>query len=284
MPFSKTVESRDEAYWTQHYDNFLKPLIQEGQKLQARRSEPIRQDLLRQIIADLVTAPIVVADLTDRNANVYWELGVRQGFKHGTITIIDHRSDMSFDLSTKGTLKYYPDNHLKNEGFRKSFKEALADCLDNPSKTDSIVLESVSGRGSLFEFFNRDEALRRIHALTDEIEHDRSVLRSILTQAESNQKKPQTRSFTTELMRTSAIDLLNTHRYLDEPDSFYRTLSDYLDDMIVLNEQLNLWETSPDLTEKWIIETYKSVKRFDQLEKAVTEKISATREKILKSL
>lgn len=89
MPFSKTTDKHTEDYWTEHFERFLKPLIEENPGLEARRSEPLRGDILRQIITDLVVSRVVVADLTDHNPNVYWELGVRQSFQHGTVTIAE---------------------------------------------------------------------------------------------------------------------------------------------------------------------------------------------------
>ncbi|MFH1483175.1 MAG: hypothetical protein ABIG98_02830 [Chloroflexota bacterium] len=99
MPFSKTTDKHTEEYWNEHFQEFIKPLIQEH-PLQPHRSDPLRGDILRQIVTDLVTAPVVVADLTDLNANVLWELGVRQSFKHGTITIAeDEGVRLPFDLA-----------------------------------------------------------------------------------------------------------------------------------------------------------------------------------------
>jgi len=82
-PFSKTTDEHTKRYWTEHFKSFLKPLIDENPDLEARRSKPLRGDILREIITDLVVSRVVVADLTDHNPNVYWELGVRQSFKHG---------------------------------------------------------------------------------------------------------------------------------------------------------------------------------------------------------
>jgi len=168
MPFSKTTEEHTENYWTEHFENFLKPLVEVNPDFEARRLEAIRGDILRQIITDLVVSPVVVADITDNNTNVYWELGVRQSFKHGTITIAEAGTKLPFDISGKGTLFYYPKNHLKMEEFRRRFKEAIQDCCSHPDRPDSQVLEIISGRGTLFEIFRRDEAIRRLEAVLTE--------------------------------------------------------------------------------------------------------------------
>ena len=89
MPFSKTKEHHTEEYWKRQFNSYLKPLIQRNPQLEAIRSEPLRGDIASQIITDLANDEIVVADLTDHNPNVFWELGVRQSFKHRTVTIAD---------------------------------------------------------------------------------------------------------------------------------------------------------------------------------------------------
>lgn len=73
MPFSQTT-NHSEEYWNEHFLLRLKPLIESCTNLKVIRSEPLRQDILRQIINDLVFSSIVIADLTDNNSNVYWEL------------------------------------------------------------------------------------------------------------------------------------------------------------------------------------------------------------------
>jgi len=146
MPFSETSEEHTKEWWTQHFKDFLKPLIEESGEIKAFRSQPLRGDLLKEIVESLYNSDIVVADLTDRNANVFWELGVRQSYKHGTITIAEEGTRIPFDISTKGTLFYNPKNHIKLEEFRRQFKMAIVDCLDNPDSPDSQVLEILSSR------------------------------------------------------------------------------------------------------------------------------------------
>lgn len=71
MPFSSTSKIHTKEYWDSHFEHFMKPLIESCDNLKAFRSQPLRQDILRQVINDLVFSPIVVADLTDNNPNVY---------------------------------------------------------------------------------------------------------------------------------------------------------------------------------------------------------------------
>lgn len=253
MPFSKTRKDHTKSYWTEHFKSFLKPLIEEYPGLEAHRSKALRGDILRQIITDLVVCHVVVADLTDHNPNVYWELGVRQSFKHGTVTIAEAGTELPFDIGAKGTLFYYPKDHLKMPDFHSDFKEAIQDCLINPDRPDSHVLETLSGRGTLFEIFRRDEAIRRLDAVLSECNVNLGVLDLVIKEARNNQKNPDKRVFVTQRFRMSAAELLITTRYVDQDQSFFELAELCLGKIGVWNDQLNMWEYSPSMTEKWLL-------------------------------
>ena len=253
MPFSKTTPEHTEEYWAKHFEQFLKPLIEELPNLEARRSTALRGDILREIITALVTSRVVVAELTDFNSNVYWELGVRQSFKHGTVTIAEIGTKLPFDIGAKGTLFYDPKDYIRNAVFRRGFKDAIKDCLEHPDRTDSHVLETISGRGSLYEAFRRDEVLRRLDALIAELEYDTESLAYLISAAERNQKDASNRKIPTRRCRLPATELLIINRYLDEPKEFFAIAEAFWSRFLTLNEQLNLWRESPNPMEKWIL-------------------------------
>lgn len=271
MPFSKTTDIHTEEYWTDHFSLFLKPLIEENPRLEARRSQALRGDILKQIITDLVISLVVVVDLTDSNPNVYWELGVRQSFKHCTVTIAEAGTKLPSDIGGKGTLFYYPDNYLKLEEFRRQFKLAINDCLANPNRPDSYVLETISGRGTLFEIFRQEEARRRLDALLSECEKNLSVLQNVKKRCEENQKDSSKRSYTTSRLKTPALELLVTNRYIEETPTFFALADSLLSDIIMINDQLSLWEYNPDGTEKWFLKYIgSSVKKLEKFKSSVT--------------
>jgi hypothetical protein len=240
MPFSQTTAEHTKDYWTKHYKHFLKPLIEECSTLEARCSTALRGDITRQIILDLVESPVVVADLTDANPNVYWELGVRQSFMHGTITIAQEGTKLPFDISSKGTL-FYDSTHLDEDKFREGFKAAINDCLEHPDRPDSRVLEAISGRGSLYEIIHKKETLRRLDAVLSECNYNLHILKVIIEHVQSNQDDPENRTIVTDRFRSYATELLATNRYVDEDSSFYESAEIYLGALSILNSQLELW-------------------------------------------
>ena len=165
--------------------------------------------------------------------------------------------------------------------FRARVQEAIRDCLVHPDRPDSHVLEAISGRGTLFEVFIRDEAIRRLDALLSEISHAQRLLTIVVAQVTKNQEKAvQTpRQYETGRFRLSALQLLITNRYVEESQSFFRLAERCLDGLNGLNDQLNAWEHSPDNTEKWIL------KRKETMEKALNlfkDHVTSTYQKLTK--
>ncbi len=257
MPFSKSSEIHTDEYWDDHYEDFLKPLIESSSVFKAVRAEALRGDILRQIITDLVTAPLVIANLTDANPNVYWELGVRQSFKHSTITIAEHDTKLPFDLTTKGTLFYDTSDYIKMEGFKKQFVKAMADCHENPEFPDSYVLETIGGRGTLYQILMRDESLRRLDALIAETQYNRDLWKKIIRNCDKNIKIREgsvhgNMEYRTEILRHCCVDLLISHRYLNTTPDFYDKAESYLDKVIATNERLPQWPARGAEVDKWL--------------------------------
>lgn len=257
MPFSKTRGKHTEEYWTKWWQ-FLKRKIGEVPNCIARRSIALRGDIVREIIRDLYQANVVIADLTDGNSNVYWELGVRQSFKHGTITIAETRKHVASDMGMKGVLRYYPKNTLKNEEFVQTLKEAILDCIENPDSPDSQVLETISGRGSLYKIIKRDEFLRRTEALISELIFNNNkilnIYKSINRNKEERKKEKDEEkniSFPADLLICYAFSTLLSERYLEEDADFYINMLKYIALIHSINTRNEAWPGSPLNNEKW---------------------------------
>jgi hypothetical protein len=145
MPFSKSSKRHSQKYWTNHFQNFLKPEIEKLGNIEVSRSDELRGDIVKDIIISLYESDIVIADITDNNPNVFWELGVRLSLQYKTITIAEDGTQIPFDVSTKKVLFYLPNKKPNiNEQFFTDLKNAIHDCIDNPDKSDSIVIDVLS--------------------------------------------------------------------------------------------------------------------------------------------
>jgi len=217
MPFSTTIGEHTQAYWDNHYEEFLKPIIEQTGQYKVHRSKPLAGDILKQIINDLIVSPLVVADVTDSNANVYWELGVRQSFSNGTITIAEHGTKLPFDLIRKGTHFYYPKDGTRNNKFIEDFQEAINKISANQCGPDSEILEAISGRGTLFEIVHRDETIRRVNGLIEETMENKNFLNTMNEALNKQVKVPLGYSS----FQYSSLELLITQRYLEQDPELY---------------------------------------------------------------
>jgi len=286
MPFSKTTDDHTKEYWDRHFKEYLKPLIEENTIVEARRSQPLRGDIVREIIKYLYVSPIVLADLTDSNANVYWELGVRQSFKPGTITIADdgYRQKIPFNIGAEAIHFYFPNNAHQDALFRIDLKGAIQDCLVNPHRTDSAVLETVTGRGTLYEIVHREESARRLTSLLWELDRNEITYQDAIKTAKKNlplreQKKENETVIPTDRFFLMSTELLMTHRYVDEPEAIYESARSYYAHWLAMRDQMNVWETSQRSTESWFLddESQKSRQRvldkFRSYAKAARERL-----------
>lgn len=260
MPFSKTKEHHSEEYWKRHFMSYLKPLIEKNQQLEAFRSEPLRGDIAMQIITDLTNADIVVADLTDHNPNVLWELGVRQSYRHCTITIAETGTQIPFHFSHKGIL-FYNGEHLDNQLFEEQLLDALRNCVEKPNEPDSPVLQALGGRGTLYSIIHADENKRKIAALKLEFSSDTKLLERVYALCDRNKalrnltKNAECR-MESQLLKYSAIENLSINRYLDLNPEFYAALFSYYGIVLTINEYLIDWQEDPEYNEKRML-TYK---------------------------
>lgn len=268
MPFSKT-EHHSEQYWSRHFTSYLKPLIEKFDKIEVFRSEPLRGDISSQIITDLVNSDIVVADLTDHNPNVFWELGVRQSYKHCTITIAEQGTQIPFHFSHKG-IHFYNGEHLDNEDFEKRFLACLKDCVENPNEPDSPVLEVMGGRGTLYGIIHKQENVRKVTALRVEVNsNERIIIRvyeDCLKNADlrANSKNDQCK-FPALSLTLSATEFLYVNRYLDLTQEFYDSVLGYYKTAEAVNHYLLEWTEEGGIgIEKWLLSHHKVItKRFD---------------------
>jgi hypothetical protein len=274
MPFSQT-KGHDADYWTRHFNYYLKPLIEKNKAFEACRSQPIRGDIASQIITELGNSDVVVADLTDYNPNVLWELGVRQSYKHGTITIAEKGTQIPFHFSHKGVF-YYNADHLGNQEFEKQFLGALQDCLEHLNEPDSPVLVALGGRGTFYSIIHEEENKRRLNALKMELETNKKEVEKILKGCSKNielrsKGKEKETSMISTLLKCSAVELLHTNRYLDLDEAFYSQLYEYSVGVIAVNTRLIEWVNAPEHWEKWLSGNIKKLIAFS---KKIEDKIN----------
>jgi hypothetical protein len=151
MPFSKTGDTHTDDYWNEHFADFIRARVIEVTKDDpvlavfdwnvARSSTARGGPLNYEIVWDLFQAHIVIADLTDLNPNVLYELGIRHALNAAvgtgrTIMIQDETAfKLPFDFANYAVIKYRKD---KIDTWKRDLADRLKGCVtayqyrDNP--------------------------------------------------------------------------------------------------------------------------------------------------------
>jgi hypothetical protein len=181
MPFSTTVGDRTEHYWTEHYEYFIKsqvdevtsknPILNQYDWLVNRSSVERGGPLNYEIIWDLLDAPIVIADITDLNSNVLYELGIRHALtastgKRRTIMIQDSSAfKLPFDFANYSVVKY---DKTRLDTWKKDLGKRLVECVNNYSYKDNPVSMTFAQHGfSIASENQQSESMKQLHVALD---------------------------------------------------------------------------------------------------------------------
>jgi len=134
MPFSPTASERN---WTEVFERVFQPSLEDC-GYSCKRAETSRGSLIASIVEGLVEADLVIADVTDRNANVFYELGVRHSLRRGTIIVSQGTDHVPSDLRGYWFLPYglRPAEVAK---FKADIKRIVAAFEEHPKRSDSPV-------------------------------------------------------------------------------------------------------------------------------------------------
>lgn len=122
MPIADT-EGYPIGHWRNVHDIICEASTTAGFKANLVSSDDDVAVIQKRIVQNIYDNPIVVCDISAKNANVMFELGMRLAFDKPTVIIKDERTPYSFDISSIEHLDYPSD--LRYQSIN-TFKERLA--------------------------------------------------------------------------------------------------------------------------------------------------------------
>jgi hypothetical protein len=134
MPIADT-EGYPIGHWRNVHDIICEASTVAGFNANLVSSDDDVAVIQKRIVQNIYDNPIVVCDISARNANVMFELGMRLAFDKPTVIIKDERTPYSFDISSIEHIDYPSD--LRYQSIN-TFKEKLA------GKIKETYLKSVS--------------------------------------------------------------------------------------------------------------------------------------------
>ncbi len=115
--------------------NIIEPVVKDKLKLDMILPHRISAsgDINNQIIEHLLSDDLVIANLSELNPNVMYELGIRHSAKKHTITLAEIETQLPFDVKTARTIFYSNEPHKFSET-KIQLEEAIIENMDLPEK------------------------------------------------------------------------------------------------------------------------------------------------------
>jgi hypothetical protein len=96
-----------EAGFAEIYSGFVKPTL-ESAGYEVLRADDLQDQhqILKDIVSGLAKSDLIVADLSDSNSNVYYELGIAHGLRRPVILLTQDIDELPFDLRPYRAIPY----------------------------------------------------------------------------------------------------------------------------------------------------------------------------------
>jgi hypothetical protein len=259
MPFSEHA-GISEPEWTKTYSSLFKPTIEDiGLSYVCERSTIRQGDYLKDIIYNLKNARVVLADITDHNPNVMWELGVRHALSKRTIVV--HRKHTGnrpiiSDMSNYGIIPYSVSDLEEIDAFKKKIKELLLDIERNPERSDNPVFDHIREEDLIISSAQRRIIKNKLVGLLSELSFNLNLAESMLRGEEMLDDKKQNtlnRFITTAMRDMLASNYASLHD-IKEQENFVIFLRVSIRNMEAINLSLDNVIFNPDLKKKTMVE------------------------------
>lgn len=144
MPISDQ-ESYDKGHFNRVYEHLVKPACIKAGFKPTRADEEVKTNyIVVDIIRKILDSEMVLCDLSAKNPNVLYELGLRQAFNKKVVLIKDKKTNRIFDIQGLRTLDY--DETLRIDEVNKS--------IDQIAKTISETHQSEGEVNSLIQLLS----------------------------------------------------------------------------------------------------------------------------------
>ena len=156
MPISDPKEY-ESGHFRRVYEDIFIPAIEAAGFIPKRADDDKSSSMIQiSIVKDIIESPMAICDLSTRNPNVLFELGIRQAFDLPVVLVQEMDTPRIFDISTINTIDY-----RKTLGYREviedrdKIKSAIIETKDNTKGVNSIIrllgIESAKTKANIDE-------------------------------------------------------------------------------------------------------------------------------------
>lgn len=137
-----TPEGYTENHFKQVYETIIAPaVVKAGYEPYRVDDDRICDSIIDKILRNLVECEMAVCDLSSRNPNVMYELGIRQAYGKKVVLIQDEKSQPIFDVSAINTV-FYNSRRIYEDVIAS--QNNISEAIISTAKEDSISLMSIA--------------------------------------------------------------------------------------------------------------------------------------------
>lgn len=139
MPISNQP-GYDPGHFSLVYEDIIKPAIELAGMKPIRADETVNTNLIQlDILRKVIESDIAICDMSAKNPNVFYELGVRQAFDKPTVLMIDDVTSAPFDVSSLRYVDYKKDMRYRDVKIAiERLAQTLTDTYEKKSDKSEI--------------------------------------------------------------------------------------------------------------------------------------------------
>lgn len=205
-------------HYLEVYEDLFMPAIQKAGYIPKRADEEKTCNVIQcDIVQKIIDSDMVLCDLSGKNPNVLYELGIRQAFDRPVVLVQEENTDRIFDISIIRTIDY--DKSLNHRKVKENIETISKAIIETSMQTKGI--------NSMIKFINIE---KRIKETTDK-ESTNVLLNAILNKIQDLEDGQE-----------GLYDLLENHEITHPIDNINIKWNNLIDTYVRFNQILTLIE------------------------------------------
>lgn len=197
MPISDQGEY-SEGHFTKVYEQIIKPAVENsGYEAYRVDEDKISNSIINKIFDAIQNCPMAICDLSNRNPNVLYELGLRQAYDKPVVLIQDDKTERIFDVSGISTVTYSSNRLYENVmEDRKKIEEAIGATKEGKSNSLMMIVKAEAANMSS-ENINQDDKISiMLNSIMTEVQELKTNIKNNNLETENiNSDKKSKQSF-----------------------------------------------------------------------------------------
>lgn len=167
------------GHFTYVYEQIFKPAIEEaGYEPYRVDEDKISTPIINKIFDAIQNCPMAICDLSNRNPNVLYELGLRQAYDKPVVLVQDEKTEKIFDVAGINTIQYSSNRLYENViEARVAIKEAILSMKEGKGNSIVKIVKAETAHISSEELSKDDKVEIMLSNILSQLQYMRNELK-----------------------------------------------------------------------------------------------------------